>query len=101
MTSLNFCEEFLVLLAFLFLDFRTGRNAMAFVPMNQQCPVNIDDLLAQANTLDGKKRAQEEIMRSGGPVYESDPTDPMLLVEIHQDKTSRRGKFVHRKFVSE
>ena len=59
----------------------------------------IDQILDMASTPEGRRRAIEEIHRRGGSVYGSDSGDPEIIIQHMPDGTTRRGRFVDRKFV--
>ena len=59
---------------------------------------DVDELLARANTPQGRQRALAEIARHKGPVYSSDPSQPGVIVETRSDGSKRRGRFVNRRF---
>ncbi len=49
----------------------------------------------------GQRKAQALISKYRLPVYESDPNRPKVVVERQPDGTTRKGRFVNRKFVPE
>lgn len=59
---------------------------------------DVDELLARANTPQGRQRALAEIARHKGPIYSSDPDRPGVIVETRSDGSKRRGRFVNRHF---
>lgn len=59
---------------------------------------DVDELLARANTPQGRQRALAEIARHKGPIYSSDRSRPGVIIETRSDGSRRRGKFVNRRF---
>ena len=59
---------------------------------------DLDQIVAISQTSAGQERVRALIQQQGGPVYEADPEDPMLVVERRPDGTVRRGRFENRQF---
>jgi len=62
--------------------------------------VDIDRVVALSQSAKGQKRALALIAKHAGPVYETDPKEPDLVVERRADGSIRRGRFSNRQFVS-
>jgi hypothetical protein len=60
---------------------------------------DLDSLLANVDTPDGRELATAEIARHGTPIYGTDPAHPGLVLQKLTDGTTRLGKFVNRQFV--
>jgi hypothetical protein len=52
-----------------------------------------------SQTEKGRKKALAVIAQHPGPVYESDPKSPDLIIERRADGSKRRGRFANRQFV--
>lgn len=62
---------------------------------------DLDTLLAQVDTAQGRELAKAEIARHGTPIYGTDPAHPGLIVQRLPDGTKRFGRFVNRQFVEQ
>ena len=60
---------------------------------------DLDQVVALSQSEKGRKKALALIARQAGPVYETDPNTPDLVVERRADGSLRRGKFSNRQFV--
>jgi hypothetical protein len=60
---------------------------------------DLDEVVALSQTEKGRSQALAVIARHAGPVYESDPDAPGLIVERRADGSVRRGRFSNRQFV--
>jgi len=60
---------------------------------------DLDSLLAQVDTPEGRELAKAEIARHGAPIYGTDPAYPGLIVQKLPDGAKRIGRFVNRQFV--
>jgi hypothetical protein len=61
---------------------------------------DIGRVVALSQTEKGRKKARTLIFKHGGPVYEADTEASGLIVERRPDGSSRKGRFVNRKFVA-
>jgi hypothetical protein len=60
---------------------------------------NLERVLAQADTLEGRARFASEVRRHGVPLYRSVPDEPGVFIEKLPDGSERRGRFVSRRFM--
>lgn len=40
-----------------------------------------------------------DIWKNGGPIYEADPVNPVIIIECNADGSKRRGRMENGKFV--
>lgn len=59
----------------------------------------LDQVVALSQSEKGRKKALALIAKHAGPVYETDPATPDLVVERRADGSRRRGRFANRQFV--
>jgi ParD-like antitoxin of type II bacterial toxin-antitoxin system len=59
----------------------------------------LDRVVALSQSTEGRKKALALIAKHAGPVYETDPKAPDLVVERRADGSTRRGRFSNRQFV--
>ena len=62
--------------------------------------VNVDDLLAKANSSAGKKRALALLAKKKGPLYGSKPGQPEILLQYRADGSKIAGQMVNGVFVA-
>lgn len=60
---------------------------------------DLDRVVALSQSEAGRKKALALIARHAGPVYETDPQSPDLVLERRADGSLRRGRFANRQFV--
>ena len=59
----------------------------------------LDQVVALSQSEKGRKKALALIAKHAGPIYETDPKTPDLVVERRADGSTRRGRFSNRQFV--
>jgi len=59
---------------------------------------DLHSLVETSQTVEGRQRVLALIRRHGGPVYEADPENPDRVIERQPDGSTRRGRFVNRRF---
>ena len=60
----------------------------------------LDQVVAWSQSEKGRKKALALIAKHAGPVYETDPAAPHVVIERRADGSSRRGRFANRQFVA-
>jgi len=60
---------------------------------------DLDQVVAMSQTQAGRDKALALIAQQAGPVYETDPEAPELIIERRGDGSVRRGRFSNRHFV--
>ncbi|HWA29439.1 MAG TPA: hypothetical protein VG734_27565 [Lacunisphaera sp.] len=59
---------------------------------------NLAQVIADADTAEGRARFAALVHSKGVPLYRSAPGEPGFFIETAPDGTERRGRFVNRKF---
>lgn len=59
----------------------------------------LDRVMALSQSAKGRKKVLALIAKHAGPVYETDPKAPNLVIERRADGSIRRGRFSNRQFV--
>jgi hypothetical protein len=59
---------------------------------------DLAEVLAQADTLEGRSRFAAAVRKQGVPLYRSAPGEAGVFIEKRPDGKERRGRFVNRKF---
>lgn len=60
---------------------------------------DLDQVVALSQSEKGRKEALALIAKHSGPVYETDPEAPEVIVERSANGSIRRGRFSNRQFV--
>jgi hypothetical protein len=63
-------------------------------------PVNVDDLLAKANSSAGRKRTLALLAKKKGPLYGSKPGQPEILLQYRADGSKVAGQMVKGVFAA-
>jgi len=63
-------------------------------------PINVDDLLANANSPAGKKRTMALLAKKKGPLYGTKPGQPEILLQYRADGSKVAGQMVKGEFVA-
>jgi len=62
-------------------------------------PEQVHDLLARLGVDTDREGLRARLLRSGAPLYETDPAHPGLIVEVSPDGTRTPGRLEGRRFV--
>ena len=63
-------------------------------------PINVDDLLANANSPAGKKRTLALLAKKKGPLYGTKPGQPEILLQYRADDSKVAGQMVNGEFAA-